>query len=77
MKERLVNTKNSRKLSDNPTTIIKRFLQYVKDTEPVIEYYSKLGVVTKIDSKRPIEIVYGDVKKKMSEFGYRCLNQTN
>ena len=39
---------------DNPTTIQQRLTVYHKQTEPVINYYSKQGITKFIDSKGSI-----------------------
>ncbi|HLD80188.1 MAG TPA: nucleoside monophosphate kinase [Candidatus Nanoarchaeia archaeon] len=48
---------------DTPKVIKERFKVYHQETEPVIKYYQKKGILSKIDGMGSPEEVYGGVKK--------------
>jgi adenylate kinase family enzyme len=52
MEERLINTKNSKNMAETPQTIVKRFSQYIKETEPVLDLYRQQGLVITINCER-------------------------
>ena len=47
---------------DNSETFDIRFMTYIKETEPVIEYYKNKGILYQVDSSRNTEQVYEDIK---------------
>jgi adenylate kinase family enzyme len=51
-RERLINTKNSKNMAETPQTIVKRFSQYIKETEPVLDLYRQQGLVITINCER-------------------------
>jgi adenylate kinase len=48
---------------DKPSSVKKRLAIYHQLTEPVISHYKKKKVLAKIDCERPIEVIFGDIKK--------------
>jgi len=54
--------KTSGRADDNVESIRKRFKTFKDQSEPVIDFYSKLGLVAKINSERPVEAVFADVQ---------------
>jgi adenylate kinase len=52
-----------RRKDDRPATIKKRFVVYRKETEPVIRYYQRKGLLQRIDGKGSPEEVYRNVKR--------------
>ena len=52
---------------DNPNTIKQRLNVYHKLTEPLIEYYAKIGINKNIDSKGTIEEIKTDILSKISK----------
>lgn len=46
---------------DNEATIKKRLQIYHSQTSPLIEYYSKLGIVNKIEASRSVSSVFSDL----------------
>ncbi len=47
---------------DKPETIKKRLDTYREQTEPLVDYYGKKGLLKKVDGDRPVDEVYADVK---------------
>ena len=47
---------------DNVETIRKRFATFKAQSEAVVDFYAKLGLVTRVNSERPIDTVYADVQ---------------
>ncbi|MGN0075570.1 MAG: adenylate kinase [Parafannyhessea sp.] len=47
---------------DKPETIKKRLDTYREQTEPLVDYYGKKGLLKKVDGDRPVDDVYADVK---------------
>ena len=50
---------------DKKETIKARLEVFNQKTLPIANYYAKLGILTTIDSMRPIDDVYTDIKKKL------------
>ena len=48
---------------DNEKTVSARLEVYRKETEPLIDFYKKEGILKSIDGDRPIEIVCEDILK--------------
>jgi len=46
---------------DQPAVQKKRIDVYLEQTSPLIEYFDKLGMLTRIDGQQPIETVYAEV----------------
>ena len=44
-----------------------RLQEYQNQTQPVLDYYEKKGLVQTIDSKQPIEKVWADVEKALDQ----------
>lgn len=51
---------------DKPETISKRLDTYQNQTAPLIDYYEKSGILVTVDGDRPVDEVYGDVKKLLN-----------
>ena len=47
---------------DNETTVRNRLDVYAKSTSPLIDYYKGKGLLKSVDSDRPVDTVYVDVK---------------
>lgn len=47
---------------DNEETLKSRLAEYHKMTEPLIEYYTKLGVVSDIDGTKDLDVLFEDIK---------------
>ena len=47
---------------DNPESLEVRLMEYHKNTQPVIEYYEKYGIVRHVDASQSIINVYEDIK---------------
>lgn len=47
---------------DNEETFNKRFETYIEETEPIVSYYEKKGILYQVDSSKPTEQVYKDIK---------------
>ena len=63
LEERLVNRgKTSGRADDNVEAIRKRFATFKAQSEPVIDFYVKLGLVTQINSERSPDAVFADVQ---------------
>lgn len=54
---------HSGRADDNPESMAKRLDTYLNQTMPIVEHYEKMGLVRRIDSSRPIKLVFDDVKK--------------
>jgi len=52
---------------DKPDAIMKRLEIYHKETEPLIAYYKKKGILLEIDGEQPIEKVFEDILKAMGK----------
>lgn len=56
-----------RRSDDEPETIRARHEEYRRLTGPMIEYYDKLGLVSKIDAERSIDEVWEQVRRAIDE----------
>ncbi len=50
---------------DNEETVSKRIQVYLEQTQPLIEYYSKKGILIDIDGKQDIEKVTADIENAL------------
>ena len=72
MQERLINRgKTSGRADDNTESIKKRFKTFVETSMPVVEYFEKKGKVVKIAATKGPDEIYGEVKKNMSQRGFK------
>ncbi len=53
---------------DNPDVIKQRLVAYHTQTEPLVDYYTKSGILKKIDAVGTIEEVYAKIKKVLDEY---------
>ncbi|CAN6451319.1 unnamed protein product [Victoria cruziana] len=67
--ERRLLSRNQGREDDNIETIRKRFRVFLESSLPVIEYYTSLGKVFKVDAGRPKEGVFEDLKSIFSPYG--------
>ncbi len=63
-KERLL--KRGRK-DDTSEIIDKRLSLYHKETEPILDFYRKKGILIEVDGERPIETIQEDIVAKVKE----------
>lgn len=61
------NSKLIRRIDDTEETLSKRYDTYLKETEPLIEYYKNKGVLYQIDSSRDTKTVYNDIKNLIND----------
>ena len=54
---------------DQPATVINRIQVYFKQTMPLIEYYSKGGLLLEVDGARPIDAITAELLKGLSQRG--------
>ena len=53
---------------DKEAAIKNRIAVYKKQTEPVLDYYKKKGLLADIDGEREIEEVTSDIRKALKKF---------
>jgi adenylate kinase len=51
---------------DKPETVANRIQVFTRQTEPLIDYYRKQGILVEIDGSQPIEKVTGDLMKAVA-----------
>ena len=56
-----------RRSDDNAETLKKRLVAYHTQTAPLVDYYKKRGLHTKIDAAETPDVVYGDILKAFGE----------
>lgn len=55
------------RIDDNETAIQKRFLDYEKETKPILEWLIKNGLrLININAERPVAIVHDDIIRQLS-----------
>jgi len=57
----------SARTDDNIQSIKKRFVTFLTQTVPVVDYYATLGKTIKIDANRNPDVVYEDVQKAIQK----------
>eukprot|EP00026_Physarum_polycephalum_P013775 Phypoly_transcript_14215.p1 GENE.Phypoly_transcript_14215~~Phypoly_transcript_14215.p1 ORF type:complete len:134 (-),score=20.15 Phypoly_transcript_14215:14-415(-) len=68
MEERLLaRGVTSARTDDNIASIKKRFVTFIQQTLPVIDYYEKKSKVARIDANRGPDVVYSEVQVTISE----------
>ncbi|GAX85059.1 hypothetical protein CEUSTIGMA_g12479.t1 [Chlamydomonas eustigma] len=60
-------SRNQGRVDDNIETIKKRFKVFLEQSLPVIQHYSALGKVRKIDTNRPVEDIYSEVREYIKQ----------
>lgn len=53
---------------DQPESVKKRLKVYEKQTKPLIEYYTKKGMIANIDTEKPIPDIFKDTLNAISEY---------
>ena len=51
---------------DKPEIIKKRLKLYHQETEPLLDYYRKKGILEEVDGDRPIEIIFEDILGRLA-----------
>ncbi len=63
----LERAKTSGRVDDTEEIILKRLRTYNDMSKPVVELYSKKGMVIEVDGGKDVEIVWEETKKGMSK----------
>lgn len=50
---------------DVPEVIKKRLKVYHQDTEPMLNYYRKKGILEEVDGERPVEVIHEDITNRL------------
>ncbi|CAB4063854.1 CMPK1 [Lepeophtheirus salmonis] len=50
---------------DNAETLERRYVTYINSTKPIIDAYSSMGKVRRVDASRDVDSVFSDVQKLM------------
>ncbi len=53
---------------DQPEVIKRRLVAYREQTEPLVGYYTKAGILRKIDGLGTVEEIYGRIKAVLDEY---------
>ena len=53
---------------DKPETVKKRLVAYKKQTQPLIDYYNKKGLLSIIDGRKDIPGIFGDITKILEKY---------
>ena len=61
------NSKLTKRIDDTEETLSTRYDTYIRETEPLIEYYKNKGVLYQIDSSRDTMTVYNDIKNILND----------
>ncbi len=48
---------------DKPETVKKRYSVYLKETQPLLDFYGKKGIVIEIDSEKAIDYVWKEIQR--------------
>lgn len=69
IKRLLYRGQTSGRSDDNEETIKKRLHVFNDHSKPVIDHYSKLGKVCRIDANRPVEKITDEVENHLNDLG--------
>jgi len=58
-------TKRGRGDTDKPAVIEKRLAVYHQETEPMLDYYRQLGILTEMDGERSREDIFKDLQERL------------
>lgn len=61
------NSELTKRIDDTEETLSTRYDTYIKETEPLIEYYKNKGVLYQIDSSKDTMTVYNDIKNILND----------
>lgn len=61
------NSELTKRIDDTEETLSTRYDTYIRETEPLIEYYKNKGVLYQIDSSRDTMTVYNDIKNILND----------
>lgn len=61
------NSQLTKRIDDTEETLNKRYDTYIKETEPLIQYYKDKGDLYQIDSSRDTMTVYNDIKNLIND----------
>lgn len=61
------NSELTKRIDDTEETLSTRYDTYMKETEPLIDYYKNKGVLYQIDSSRDTMTVYNDIKNIIND----------
>lgn len=65
MKRLLKRAKEEGRKDDKPEIIKKRLKLYHQETEPVLDYYRKQGILEEVDGEQPIEVIFEDIFSRL------------
>lgn len=60
--------RNTGRSDDNIDSLKKRFEVFHADTMPIVDYYEKKYLVRRVNSEKPPELVFDDVKQAFNDF---------
>ncbi len=61
------NSELTKRIDDTEETLSTRYDTYIRETEPLIEYYKNKGVLYQIDSSKDTMTVYNDIKNILND----------
>jgi len=67
MKDDITHEPLIRRSDDNEETLKKRLQSYHQQTSPLVEYYSKIGIHTRVDASLPAHNVSSNIEKIIAE----------
>jgi adenylate kinase len=59
--------KRGRRDTDSPEVIKKRLRVYHRETEPILVYYRKQGILEEVDGERPINEIFQGILKRLKK----------
>ena len=62
--------RNQGRVDDNAETIKKRFMDFQQQSMAMIRHYARLGKVHEINANRPVDEVYAEFRRCISQLGY-------
>jgi len=52
---------------DRPEVVKKRLKIYHQETEPMLDYYRRMGILEEVDGERPIKVIHQDIMNRLEQ----------
>lgn len=60
--------RNTGRSDDNIESLKKRFNVFYSETMPIVDHYDKMHLVRRVNSEKPAELVFEDVRQAFNDF---------
>lgn len=61
-------SRKSGRIDDNIDSLKKRFKVFYSETMPIVDHYDRLSLVRRVNSEKPADLVFEDVRQAFADF---------